>query len=215
MKIEKYIDHTLLKPTATPEDIEKLCDEAKKYGFYSVCVNPGYVELCKKLLKDSDVKVATVISFPLGADTIENKVYQTVRARADGADEFDMVVNIGQVKAGNFDHIGMEFLCVKNAVGGDILKVILETSYLTDEEITKVCELAVVENVDFVKTSTGFSDAGATVHHVELMKKVVGDKAEVKASGGIRDYETAMKMIEAGATRLGCSSSIKIVEQQK
>ncbi len=211
MKVNKYIDHTLLKATATPNDIIELCEEAKKHEFYAVCVNGAYVTLAKENLKNSDVKLASVIGFPLGMMSIESKVEEAVSCIKNGADEIDMVINVGQLKAGNFEYIKEEISAIKKAIGDKILKVIIETCYLTDEEKTKVCEIALLSNADFVKTSTGFGTGGATFEDVKLMYDIVKDKAQVKASGGVRDLETALKYIELGATRLGTSSGIKIV----
>jgi deoxyribose-phosphate aldolase len=213
MELNKYIDHTLLKPEATSDDIIKLCEEAKQYKFKAVCVNPCYVGLCKEHLLNSDVKIATVIGFPLGANTIESKVYETENALNNGAEEIDMVINIGKLKSGDFDYVFNEIREVVNKASERkaIVKVIIETCLLTDDEKIKACELAKKANAKFVKTSTGFSTGGATVEDVRLMKKVVGDDLEVKASGGIRDLETFRKMIEAGATRIGTSSGVKII----
>lgn len=213
MELNKYIDHTLLKPEATSDDIIKLCEEAKQYKFKAVCVNPCYVGLCKEHLLNSDVKIATVIGFPLGANTIETKVYETENALVNGAEEIDMVINIGKLKSGDFDYVYNEIREVVNKANERkaIVKVIIETCLLTDDEKIKACELAKKANANFVKTSTGFSTGGATVEDVRLMKKVVGGDLEVKASGGIRDLETFKKMIEAGATRIGTSSGVKII----
>ncbi len=211
MNVGKYIDHTLLKATAKPEDIVVLCDEAKTYNFYAVCVNGCYVKLAKEQLANTDVKVASVIGFPLGMMSIESKVMESVNCIKDGADEIDMVINIGQLNAKNFDYIEEEITEIKKAIGDKVLKVIIETCYLTDEEKQKVCEIALKANADFVKTSTGFGTGGATYDDVKLMYNVVKGKAQVKASGGVRDLETALKHIELGATRLGTSSGVKIV----
>ncbi len=217
MELNKYIDHTLLKPEATRDDIIKLCEEAKQYKFKAVCINPSYVSLCKEHLLNSDVKIATVIGFPLGANTIETKVYETENALVNGAEEIDMVINIGKLKSKDFDYVYNEIREVVNKANERkaIVKVIIETCLLTDDEKIKACELAKKANAKFVKTSTGFSTGGATVEDVRLMKKVVGDDLEVKASGGIRDLETFRKMIEAGATRIGTSSGVKIINELK
>lgn len=213
MNIKSMIDHTLLKPNATKEDISLLCEEAKKYEFVAICVNPYYIPLCKELLKDSDVKIATVVGFPLGSNTKEVKAFETIDAIKNGAQEIDMVINIGALKNKDYDVVMEDIKAVVDAAKGDaIVKVIIETCLLTDDEKKKVCEISLEAGADFVKTSTGFSSGGATVEDVKLMKSIVGDKMEVKASGGIRDLETANKMIEAGATRLGTSSGIKIIE---
>ncbi len=204
-----YIDHTLLKPVATKADILKLCQEAKQYQFASVCVNPCWVSLCAEVLKGTGVKVCTVIGFPLGANASEIKANEAALAIKQGADEVDMVINIGVLKEGNTDYVYQDILAVRKASEGKILKVIIETSYLTDEEKKTVCKLAAKAGADFVKTSTGFSNAGATAEDVKLMKEASGIK--VKASGGVRTKEDALKMIEAGASRLGASAGIKIV----
>ena len=211
MKVNKFIDHTILKAAATKEDVKKLCDEAKKYGFYSVCVNGANVEYAFNQVKDSDVKVAAVVGFPLGAMATDVKVFEAKKAIEDGASEIVMVINVGALKDRNYDCVENEIRKIKEAIGNNILKVIIETCYLTDEEKVKACELSVNANADFVKTSTGFGTGGATFEDVELMKKTVGDKAQVKASGGVKDFETAKKYIELGATRLGTSSGIAIV----
>ena len=207
--LASYIDHTLLKPTATKADILKLCDEAEQYHFASVCVNPCWVSLCAETLKGTGVNVCTVIGFPLGANTSEVKAAEAALAIKQGATEVDMVINIGALKEGNTDYVYQDILAVRKASEGKILKVIIETSYLTDEEKKTVCKLAAKAGADFVKTSTGFSSAGATAEDVKLMKESSGIK--VKASGGVRTKEDAIKMIEAGASRLGASAGIKIV----
>ncbi|NLW40661.1 MAG: deoxyribose-phosphate aldolase [Tissierellia bacterium] len=214
--IASVIDHTLLKPETTEEMIIKLCKEAEEYGFYSVCVNPNYVSLASEILGDSDVKIATVVGFPLGANTKEVKAYETRKAIEDGAHEIDMVINIGALKSKDFSKVKEDIEAVVDAAGKEaIVKVIIETCLLTDEEKVKACELAMEAGAHFVKTSTGFSTGGATVEDVKLMKSVVGDKMEIKASGGIRDYQKAMAMIEAGASRIGASASVHIVEGEK
>lgn len=207
--LASYIDHTLLKPIATKADILKLCAEAKQYHFASVCVNPCWVSLCAEVLKDSGVQVCTVIGFPLGANTSEIKAEEAALAIKQGATEVDMVINIGALKEGNTDYVYQDILAVRKASEGKILKVIIETSYLTDEEKKTVCEIAAKAGTDFVKTSTGFSSAGAKAEDVKLMKEASGIK--VKASGGVRTKEDALKMIEAGASRLGASAGIQIV----
>ena len=219
-ELAKMIDHTILKANATQSDIEKLCDEAKKYNFASVCVNPYWVPLASDLLKNSTVKVCTVIGFPLGATSSESKASETEIAILQGADEVDMVINVGAMKNNQTDIVEKDILSVVNSARKTgkaqnkniIVKVILETCYLTKDEIKNACLCAKNAGADFVKTSTGFGTGGATVEDVKLMKETVGSSMEVKASGGIRDYETAIKMIEAGATRLGTSSGITIVE---
>lgn len=207
--LASYIDHTLLKPIATKADILKLCEEAKQYHFASVCVNPCWVSLCAEVLKGTGVNVCTVIGFPLGANTSEIKAEEAALAIKQGANEVDMVINIGALKEGDTDRVYQDILAVRKASEGKILKVIIETSYLTDEEKKTVCKLAAKAGADFVKTSTGFSNAGATAEDVKLMKEASGIK--VKASGGVRTKEDALKMIEAGASRLGASAGIKIV----
>jgi deoxyribose-phosphate aldolase len=211
MSYAKYIDHTLLAMNATEDQIRKLCDEAKEYHFYSVCVNSGYVPLAASLLNGSDVKVCSVVGFPLGAMLTCAKAYETEMAIKAGAQEIDMVINVGWLKSNDWDAVKNDIEAVFKACGQVPLKVILETCLLTKEEIVKVCTICKEIGVAFVKTSTGFSVAGATVEDVKLMRKTVGDKMGVKASGGIRNRETAEAMIQAGATRLGASVGIAIV----
>ena len=212
MELNKLIDHTLLKATATISEIETLCKEAVEYDFYSVCVNSSYVATAKKFLAGTDIKVCSVVGFPLGAMSAKAKYFETGEALADGADEIDMVLNVGWLKSGKTNQVLDEIIALKRCVGENrVLKVILETCYLTDEEKRLACRLALDAKADFVKTSTGFGTGGATFEDVQLMKSVVGDKAEVKASGGVKDLETAKKYIELGATRLGTSSGIAIV----
>lgn len=214
MKINQYIDHTLLKPTATPGDIQGLCKEAREHQFYAVCIHPAYLEIAKSTLKDSEVKIAAVIGFPLGAMTPEAKVFEAKDAIKKGADEIDMVINIGMLKANNTDYIEKEIAEIKKAIGSKILKVIFETCYLTDVEKETACRTALNAKADFVKTSTGFGTAGATFEDVKLMKKIAGDAMGIKASGGIKDRETAIKYIELGVSRLGTSSGIKLVKPE-
>lgn len=214
MKFNKLIDHTLLKPDATIEEIVKLCEEAKKYDFKSVCVNPTHIEHAKELLKGTDVLVCTVVGFPLGANTKETKVFETKDAISKGADEIDMVINIGRAKIHDFAYIEDEIRAVVNAANGKTVKVIIETCLLTDEEKVKCCEAALNAKADFVKTSTGFSTGGATVKDVALMKKTVGEFLGVKASGGVRSKSDLLNMVENGATRIGTSSGIKIMENK-
>lgn len=211
--MNKYIDHTLLKNSATKEDIKKLCLEAIEYDFMSVCVNPANIELAYSLLKDSSVKVCTVVGFPLGASTIETKKFETMDAISKGATEIDMVINIGKAKENDFAYITNEIKAVVDAAESTLVKVIIETSELTKLEIKKCSECVVEAGADYVKTSTGFSSGGATVEDVTIMKETVGDNAKVKASGGIRDLETAQKMIDAGASRLGVSAGIAIIQE--
>ncbi|WOS96436.1 MULTISPECIES: deoxyribose-phosphate aldolase [Nosocomiicoccus] len=215
MKIERYIDHTLLKPDTTTDDIKKLCEEAKQYNFFSVCVNPSHVELCKSLLEGSDTKVCTVVGFPLGATTSEVKQFETVQAIRNGADEIDMVINIGALKTGDLETVQKDIEAVVNVKGEALVKVIIETALLTPDEIVTASELSKKAGADFVKTSTGFNGRGASVEDVTLMKSTVGDALGVKASGGIRSKEDALQMIEKGATRLGASSGVKIVLGEK
>lgn len=212
MEKSKYIDHTILKATATREDILKLCSEANQYHFASVCVNPAYVALAHQLLSGTGVMVCTVIGFPLGANTPSVKAFETTQAIADGADEVDMVINLGRAKAHDWDGVYEDIWAVVQAASGVLVKVIIETCYLTDEEKVKACQMAVKAGADFVKTSTGFGTGGATVEDVRLMKQTVGDACKVKASGGIRDKEAFEAMIAAGADRIGCSAGVKIME---
>ena len=213
MKLNQYIDHTALKPETTLKQIEKLCSEAKEYEFFSVCVNSYYVKKAASLLTGSPVKVCTVVGFPLGASTMETKRFEAMKACAEGAREIDMVINVSAIKSLDWQYVLDDMSSLAQVVHqqGGLLKVILETCLLTDEEKRKACELAVKAKVDFVKTSTGFSTAGATVEDVKLMRSIVGTMG-VKASGGIRDAETAKRMIEAGATRLGTSASVEILK---
>ncbi|HHI00463.1 MAG TPA: deoxyribose-phosphate aldolase, partial [Thermococcus litoralis] len=214
MNIAKYIDHTNLKAYASKEDIIKLCEEAKKYNFYAVCVNPYRVKLAKKQLQGTNIKVATVIGFPLGATPTEVKVFEAKKALEDGADEVDMVLNIGALKDKDYKYVRNDIAEVVRIAHekGAIVKVIIETCYLSDNEKEIACKLAMEAGADFVKTSTGFGTGGATIEDVKLMRKVVGDKLGVKAAGGIRTYEEALAMINAGANRIGTSSGVKIIE---
>ena len=212
MKLNKYIDHTLLKPDASQEQIETLIEEAKKYDFASVCVNPTWVSFAAQALKATDVKVCTVIGFPLGANTPELKAFETSDAIQNGANEVDMVINIGVLKSRNFDLVERDIRAVVEAAKGTLVKVIIETCLLTDDEKVRACQLAQKAGADFVKTSTGFSTGGATVADVALMRKTVGPDMGVKASGGARSYEDALAFIKAGATRIGASSGVAIME---
>lgn len=212
MGLNKYIDHTILKATASSADVQNLCEEAIEHEFYSVCVNGCYVADAKHLLQGTDVKVAAVVGFPLGAMTTASKVFEAKEAIENGASEIDMVINVAKLKDGEFDYVENEIRLIKEAIGNNVLKVIIETCYLTDEEKVKACELSLVAKADFVKTSTGFGTGGATYEDVKLMKSVVGDNAKVKASGGVRDKETAQKYVDLGAERLGTSSGIEIVK---
>lgn len=214
MNLAKYIDHTLLKPQAAREDIEKLCREARQYGFFSVCVNPYWVPFCKDQLKGSDVKVCTVIGFPLGANTTETKVFEAKDALKNGADELDMVINLGAVKNADWDTVLQDIKAVRAAGENFTLKVIIETSVLTQEEKVKACELCAQAGADFVKTSTGFTGGGATAEDVRLMRAHVPANMQVKASGGVRTREDFDAMVAAGATRIGASAGVKIIEEK-
>jgi deoxyribose-phosphate aldolase len=214
LDIASLIDHTLLKPEATPSQIVQLCEEAKAYQFASVCINPTYVPLVTKQVAGSGVKVCTVIGFPLGATTTQSKVFETQDAITNGADEIDMVINVGALKAKEDAAVEKDVQAVRAASRGKILKVIVETSLLSEEEKVRACQIAKHAGADFVKTSTGFGPGGATVTDVRLMRKTVGPELGIKASGGIRDAETAQAMLDAGATRLGTSSGIAIVSQK-
>jgi len=213
--IAAMIDHTLLKPEATQDQIAQLCYEARKYGFATVCVNPTNVRLCVQLLKGSPVGVCTVVGFPLGATPPEVKAYETQQALDDGATEVDMVINIGALKSKDYALVERDIATVARSchAGGVLLKVIIEAALLTDEEKVKACELAKAAGADYVKTSTGFGPGGATAHDVELMRRTVGPEMGIKAAGGIRSFEDAQAMIAAGATRIGASASVKIVQQ--
>ena len=212
MGLNKYIDHTILKATASGTDVQTLCEEAIEHEFYSVCVNGCYVVDAKHLLQGTDVKIAAVVGFPLGAMTTAAKIFEAKEAVENGASEIDMVINVAKLKDGEFEYVENEIRQIKEAIGDNVLKVIIETCYLTDEEKVKACELSLAAKADFVKTSTGFGTDGATYEDVKLMKSVVGDNAKVKASGGVRDKETAQKYVELGAERLGTSSGISIME---
>lgn len=216
MDIARYIDHTILKPEATAEDVKRLCAEAKEYNFASVCVNACYTKLVSTELAGSDVKTCVVVGFPLGAMTKEAKAFETTQAIENGANEIDMVINVGALKAKNYELLKEDIKAVVNAAAGKaIVKVIIETCLLTDEEKIKACEISKEAKADFVKTSTGFSSGGATKEDIALMRKTVGPDLGVKASGGIRDFKTAMDMINAGASRIGASASIAIVKESK
>jgi len=213
--LAKYIDHTLLKPEATQDQIDIILTEAKQYDFASVCVNPYWVARAAAALKDTDVDVCTVIGFPLGANTTQIKVAEANMAIDEGANEVDMVINIGELKQGHDDHVRADIQAVADTAHAKnaILKVIIETSLLTDDEKVRACELAEAAGADFVKTSTGFSTGGATVHDVALMRATVGDRLGVKASGGIHTYQEAKALIEAGASRLGASAGVAILKE--
>lgn len=215
MELNKYIDHTLLKPEATKKQITKLCEEARQYDFASVCVNTCYVPLAKQLLAGSDVKVCCVVGFPLGAMDTVSKAFEAKTAVENGAQEVDMVINIGALKDKDYDYVTKDIAAVVEASKPAIVKVIIEACLLTDEEKVEACKCSMNAKAEFVKTSTGFSTHGATPEDVALMKKTVGDVCKVKAAGGVRSYDDAMKMIEAGANRLGCSAGIKVMEEAK
>ena len=215
MELNKYIDHTLLKPEATKEQITKLCQEARQYDFASVCVNTCYVPLAKELLAGSDVKVCCVVGFPLGAMDTVSKAFEAKTAVENGAQEVDMVINIGALKDKDYDYVTKDIAAVVEASKPAIVKVIIEACLLTDEEKVEACKCSMNAKAEFVKTSTGFSTHGATPEDVVLMKKTVGNVCKVKAAGGVRSYDDAMKMIEAGADRLGCSAGIKVMEEAK
>lgn len=210
-KLNSYIDHTILKADAQIGDIKKLVDEAMAHDFYSVCVNSSYVKYIRAYNKD--VRITSVVGFPLGAMASAAKAYEAKCAVEDGASEIDMVIAVGRLKDKDYDYVLRDIKAVKDAIGEKILKVIIETCLLTDDEIIKACELSEKAGADFVKTSTGFSTGGAKASHVRLMKKTVGDRLRVKASGGIHNKKEALEMIEAGADRIGASKSIEICEQ--
>jgi deoxyribose-phosphate aldolase len=213
--VAKYIDHTLLKPDATREQYEQLCDEAAKYGFYSVCVNSSWIPLCARRLRGKDVKVCSVVGFPLGAMDSRSKGFETRNAIENGASEIDMVINVGALKSGDLDAVEKDIRAVARACRSTtVLKVIIETCLLTDDEKVLACEIAKKAGAHYVKTSTGFSTGGATAHDIALMRRVVGPTMGIKASGGVRSYEDAKLMIESGATRIGASASVKIVSAE-
>lgn len=212
MEFGKYFDHTILSPDATADDVDRICAEAKKYNFASVCVNSTFTSQVAHNLTGTGISTCVVVGFPLGASDSDSKAYETKKAVENGADEIDMVINIGALKGGEYDKVLEDIKKVRSACEGKVLKVIIETCLLTDLEKVKACELAVEAKADFVKTSTGFSKGGAVAADVALMKRVVDGKALVKASGGIRDYAVAMDMINAGADRLGTSRTIDIVK---
>jgi deoxyribose-phosphate aldolase len=213
MKLSKYFDHTILKPDTKKEDVIRICDEAKENDFYSVCINPYYVSLVSDELKGTDVKVTSVIGFPLGASISEVKAFEAKKAIEDGANEIDMVINIAALKNKNYSYVENDIKAVKEICKDKaLLKVIIETCLLTEGEKIKACELSKKAEADYVKTSTGFSTGGATVDDVRLMRKTVGPYMGVKASGAVRDLEKAKQVIEAGATRIGASASVEIVK---
>ena len=213
MKINRYIDHTLLKADATKDQVKKIVEEAKEYEFKSVCVNSSYVSFIRNM--DKDIRITSVVGFPLGSVATEAKAFEAQIAIEDGADEIDMVINIGRLKDKDYSYVKKDIEYMRKKTLGKTLKVIIETCLLTDEEKIKACEISKEAGADFVKTSTGFSTAGAKKEDVALMRKIVGEEMGVKASGGIHTYDEAMEMIEAGASRLGCSASIDIVNGEK
>ena len=213
MNYSKYIDHTLLKPDCNDEQIKKLCEEAKNYDFASVCVNPGYIKMCAKLLEGTGVDVCTVVGFPLGATSTESKVFETKQAIKDGATEIDMVINVSRLKEHDDEYVLNEIRAIRRACKGKTLKVIIETCLLNEEEKVRACKLSKKAKATFVKTSTGFSTGGATVADIKLMRKTVGKKMGVKASGGVRTADDFLAMIKAGATRIGASAGIAIMQE--
>ncbi len=215
MNLASYIDQTFLRADATEKEIKKLCRESVRYGFASVCVNPFWVRTCKRILKKTQVKVCTVVGFPLGANVSSVKAFEAEQAVKDGADEIDVVINIGALKSGNYNEVRKDIAAVIRVVKGRTVKLILETCYLTAGEIVQACRIASLAGVSFVKTSTGFGSGGAKVQDVKLIKKFSGPVMKIKASGGIKGYNTAIKLIKAGADRLGTSSGVKIVSGQK
>lgn len=213
--LAQFIDHTLLKPNATEKEIEKLCHEAIQYKFASVCVNTSYVELCARLLAGTGVRVCAVVGFPLGAMSTDAKAFETRDAIAHGADEIDMVINVGKLQSGNYAYVYDDIRAVVKAAAGHVVKVILETGLLNNDQKIAACVLAKAAGADFVKTSTGFGHGGATAEDVALMRRIVGEDMGVKASGGIRDCSTAQEMIQSGASRIGASASVAIVKGSK
>lgn len=213
MELNSYIDHTNLRATATLEDIKKLCEEAQRYHFASVCVHPYYVKVAKELLKNSNVQVGTVVGFPLGATTNEVKAFEAINAVENGADEIDMVINLGALKNKDYDYVKEEIEEIRDSIDGKVLKVIIETCYLTEEEIIKMTEICNETFVNFIKTSTGFGTRGALVEDIELIAKHKNEILEIKASGGIRNIDTVEAMIEAGATRIGTSHGSQLMQK--
>jgi len=213
MPLNKYIDHTTLKPTTLVSDIQKLCDEAKQYDFAAVCVPPNFVKLAKEKVAGSDVKVATVIGFPFGYSATESKIAEIILAMVDGADELDVVANISAIKNGDWSAIADEINHIMPIIRskGKVVKIIIESGVLSNDEIIKCCDIYGIAGIDFLKTSTGYADKGASVEAVQLFRKHLPESVHIKASGGIRDYTTAKQMIEAGATRIGCSAGVAIV----
>lgn len=215
MKINSYIDYTNLKTTATLEEITKMCEDAMKYHFASVCVHPYYVKLVHELLKDSTVAVTTVVGFPMGMNTTNVKQYEAIEAINDGADEIDMVINMGAVKNKDYDYIKSEIEEIRDAIDGKVLKVIIETCYLTDEEIIKLTEICNETFVHFIKTSTGFGSAGANIEDVKLIRQHKNDVLEIKASGGIKTEQEVLEFIEAGVTRIGTSHAVEMINEKR
>lgn len=217
MNIASYIDHTVLKPTTLVADIEKLCSEAKQYKFAAVCVPPNFVKIAKEHIKDSSVKVATVIGFPFGYSAIEAKIAEILLAIVDGADELDVVINISAIKNNDWQYLANEINHIMPIIKqkNKVIKIIIESGVLTDDEIIKCCELYGAAGIDYLKTSTGYAEKGASVHAVELFKKHLPAGVKIKASGGIRDYNFAKQLVDAGATRLGCSAGVAIVNGEK
>jgi len=213
MPLNKYIDHTILKPTTLVSDIQKLCDEAKQYDFAAVCVPPNFVKLAKEQVAGSDVKVATVIGFPFGYSATESKIAEIILAMVDGADELDVVANISAIKNGDWSAIADEINHIMPIIRskGKVVKIIIESGVLSNDEIIKCCDIYGIAGIDFLKTSTGYADKGASVEAVQLFRKHLPESVHIKASGGIRDYTTAKQMVEAGATRIGCSAGVAIV----
>jgi deoxyribose-phosphate aldolase len=212
--MNKYIDHTLLKPNSTKDEYIKVITEAKQNNFASACIPPSYVSLASELLNGSDVKVCTVIGFPLGYATTETKVFEAKTALKEGAQEIDMVVNISDVKSSQWEKVADEIRKIREVTNGFVLKVIFETAYLTKDEIVKLCQISTNNKVDFVKTSTGFANEGATVENIRLMKENISAEVQIKASGGVRSSQDAQKMIEAGATRIGTSNGLQIINNE-
>ena len=215
MEINSYIDYTNLKTTATLEEITKMCEDAMKYHFASVCVHPYYVKLVHELLKDSTVAVTTVVGFPMGMNTTNVKQYEAIEAINDGADEIDMVINMGAVKNKDYDYIKSEIEEIRDAIDGKVLKVIIETCYLTDEEIIKLTEICNETFVHFIKTSTGFGSAGANIEDVKLIRQHKNDVLEIKASGGIKTEQEVLEFIEAGVTRIGTSHAVEMINEKR
>lgn len=212
MELNKYIDHTLLRADATIEDIKRLCREAKTHKFMSVCIHPSFIQIAQSILAETGVKICTVVGFPLGAQTTETKIFETENAINMGADEIDMVINITYLKNNSLDYVTNEIVKIRKVCQNKILKVIIETSALTDDEKRKACGCIIAAKADYVKTSTGFGKFGATIEDIYLLKKCVGHQVDIKASGGIKDYKTAIEMINAGAKRIGTSAGVEIIK---